>query len=115
MDKSDTPVVGRIEFSSVFNPTTWAVNGDKPLVFTTQDDAKRAEELFAALQRDLAAAEAVIAQVDVDDLVYQGRILERYEDPRLNPLSEQNFRSYDSARRKIWIVDRVIRAYREGK
>ena len=37
----------------------------------------------------------------IDKMVSAGRTLERYEDPRLRPLSDQNFRFYDSARRDI--------------
>lgn len=37
----------------------------------------------------------------VDAMVECGRILERYEHPQLRPLSEANFRMYDSARREI--------------
>lgn len=38
---------------------------------------------------------------EIDRLVEAGRVLERYEDPRLRPLSEANFRTYDAARNVI--------------
>lgn len=51
-----TPVVGRIEFSSIASPNTWNIDGDsKMLVFASPSEAKRAEELFSALQAELAA------------------------------------------------------------
>lgn len=34
-----------------------------------------------------------MTQDDIDTLVEAGRILERYENPKLRPLSEQNFRT----------------------
>lgn len=56
---TDTPVVGRITFSSVSDPNTWGIDGDpKRLVFASPSEAKRAEELFTAMQRALAEARA---------------------------------------------------------
>jgi len=37
----------------------------------------------------------------VDELVYCGKIIERYADPRLKPLSEDNFNTLDRAHQKI--------------
>lgn len=44
----------------------------------------------------------------VDDLIYAGRIIERYEDPRLHPLSEENYRKYLAAMQ-------TVRDYRSGR
>ncbi len=53
---SDTP---KITFSSIANPNTWSIDGDsKVLVFASPSEAKRAEELFTAIQRELAEARA---------------------------------------------------------
>lgn len=41
------------------------------------------------------------SEEQIDRLVAAGRILERYEDPRMRPLSQENFRFYDSARKEI--------------
>ena len=50
---SETPMV---TFSSVDNPNTWNIEGEsKCLVFASPSEARRAEELFAAMQRELAA------------------------------------------------------------
>lgn len=63
---SDTPVVGKIEFSSVANPNTWDIGESKCLVFASPSEAKRAEELFSAMQRDLTAALAKLAEVEAE-------------------------------------------------
>jgi len=50
---SETPMV---TFSSVDNPITWNIEGEsKCLVFASPSEAKRAEELFTAMQRALTA------------------------------------------------------------
>jgi len=50
---SETPIV---TFSSLDNPNTWGVEGEsKRLVFASPSEAKRAEELFTAMQRALTA------------------------------------------------------------
>jgi len=50
---SETPMV---TFSSVDNPITWNIEGEsKCLVFASPSEAKRAEEMFTAMQRELAA------------------------------------------------------------
>lgn len=50
---SETPMV---TFSSVDNPNTWNIEGEsKCLVFASPSEAKRAEELFTAMQLALTA------------------------------------------------------------
>ena len=62
---SDTPIVGSIVFSSISNPNTWSIEGDpKCLVFASPSEAKRAEELFQAMQRDLAAAQERVRELE---------------------------------------------------
>lgn len=57
-------------------------------------------------QEDIAAmtAPTTPAQVPtdlIDRAVACGRIFERYEDPRLRPLSEENFQFYNGARKEL--------------
>lgn len=46
----------------------------------------------------------------LDDLVYHGRVIERYEHPEFKPLSEQNFKTYDESRRQIAAIKNRIAA-----
>ena len=49
----------KITFSSVADLNTWSIDGDsKVLVFASPSEAKRAEELFTAIQRELSEARA---------------------------------------------------------
>ena len=38
---------------------------------------------------------------EFDTIIDYARVLERYEDPRLRPLSKENFLIYDNARRAL--------------
>lgn len=75
-----------------------------PEVFT------KMRELLNAAQRPSLAAPGVDVVALADSLVDQGRIIERYRDPRLQPLSEQNFRSLDSAYREVLVIKRKLAA-----
>ena len=72
-------------------------------IFVAVDDAMTTpiDTSAAAVSDAKRIADASRTTEWIDRLVAAGRILERYEDPRLRPLSKENFRFYDAARREI--------------
>lgn len=83
---SDTPMV---TFSSVDNPNTWNIEGEsKCLVFASPSEAKRAEEMFTAMQRELAAererADRLIAFLADDALAMTYQSLAQYRQAAIN-------------------------------
>ena len=113
---SETPMV---TFSSVDNPNTWNIEGEsKCLVFASPSEARRAEELFAAMQRELAAererAERLMERLQQESERCDKEVSQRiWADTELQRERERADRNQEDAERLDWMDKSAFTAYRE--